>query len=130
MRPWDLIKMALRNLWKRKFRTFLTILGVIIGTASIAVMVSIGIGIDDMYRQQISSYGSLQTIQVYKSYNYENPTEEKNITKENIDKLFDYYQDELPPDRLRFAKELVLRRANWIVEYYKVNKYESRGKLL
>lgn len=55
---------------------------------------------------------------------------EKNITRENIDKLFDYYQDELPPDRLRFAKELVLRRANWIVEYYKVNKYESRGKLL
>lgn len=41
-----------------------------------------------------------------------------------------YYQDELPPDRLRFAKELVLRRANWIVNYYKVNKYESRGKLL
>ena len=55
---------------------------------------------------------------------------EKNITKENIDELFDYYQDELPPDRLRFAKELVLRRANWIVNYYKVNKYESRGKLL
>ena len=55
---------------------------------------------------------------------------EKNITKENIHKLFDYYQDDLPPDRLRFATELVLRRANWIVEYYKVNKYESRGKLL
>ena len=55
---------------------------------------------------------------------------ENSITKENVDKLFDYYKDELPIDRLNFAKELVLRRAKWIVEYYKVNKYESRGKLL
>lgn len=55
---------------------------------------------------------------------------EKNITKENIDQLFDYYIDELPKDRLVFAKELVLRRAKWIVDYYKIHKYESRGKLL
>ena len=55
---------------------------------------------------------------------------EVNITKEKIDKLFDYYKDELPIDRLVFAKELVLRRAKWIVEYYKINQYESRGKLL
>ncbi len=55
---------------------------------------------------------------------------EKKITEENIDKLFDYYKDELPKDRLVFAKELVLRRANWIVEYYKIHQYESRGKLL
>ena len=34
---WDLIKMSCSNLWRRKLRTFLTILGVVIGTASIVV---------------------------------------------------------------------------------------------
>ena len=61
----DLISMAVRNLWKRKLRTFLTILGVIIGTASIVVMVSIGIGMNESYTKQVSEWGSLQVIDVY-----------------------------------------------------------------
>ena len=51
----DMIKMALRNLWKRKLRTFLTILGVIIGTASIVVMVSIGIGMNESRSEEHTS---------------------------------------------------------------------------
>ena len=61
----DLISMAVRNLWKRKLRTFLTILGVILGTASIVVMVSIGIGMNESYTKQVSEWGSLQVIDVY-----------------------------------------------------------------
>jgi len=65
----DLIDMAVRNLWKRKLRTFLTVLGVIIGTASIVIMVSIGIGMNESFRKQIESMGSLNVINVY-NYNY------------------------------------------------------------
>ncbi len=61
----DLISMALRNLWKRRLRTFLTVLGVVIGTASIVVMVSIGIGMNESYIKQVSEWGSLQVIEVY-----------------------------------------------------------------
>lgn len=61
----DLIDMAVRNLWKRKLRTFLTVLGVIIGTASIVVMVSVGIGMNENFRQQIEEMGSLSVINVY-----------------------------------------------------------------
>ncbi len=61
----DLITMALRNLWKRKLRTFLTVLGVIIGTTSIVVMVSIGIGMNESFQQQIEQWGSLQVVEVY-----------------------------------------------------------------
>ena len=43
-------------------------LGVIIGTASIVVMVSIGIGMNETYRQQIESMGSLQIINVNVPY--------------------------------------------------------------
>ena len=49
MRISDLIKMGIRNLSRRKARTFLTILGVIIGTLSIVIMVSIGIGMNNSF---------------------------------------------------------------------------------
>ena len=64
----DLIQMGLKNLWRRKLRTFLTILGVIIGTSSIVVMLSLGFGMSQAYQNQISSMGSLTTIDIYKSY--------------------------------------------------------------
>ena len=43
MRFPDLVIMSINNLRRRKLRTVLTVLGVIIGTASIVVMVSLGI---------------------------------------------------------------------------------------
>ena len=61
----DLIMMAVRNLWKRKLRTFLTILGVVIGTTSIVVMISIGIGMNESFEKQVEEWGSLQVIDVY-----------------------------------------------------------------
>lgn len=44
----DLLTMSLNNLRRRKLRTALTVLGVIIGTASIVVMVSLGIGLNEL----------------------------------------------------------------------------------
>ncbi|WP_352400482.1 ABC transporter permease [Anaerotignum sp.] len=61
----DLLNMALRNLLKRKLRTFLTVLGVVIGTASIVVMVSIGIGMNESFERQLQDWGSLQVINVF-----------------------------------------------------------------
>lgn len=65
----DLLTMSLNNLRRRKLRTALTVLGVIIGTASIVVMVSLGIGLNELNRELISSYGSLTAIEVF-SENY------------------------------------------------------------
>ena len=53
----DLIMVAVRNLWKRKLRTFLTILGVVIGTTSIVVMISIGIGMNESFEKQVEEWG-------------------------------------------------------------------------
>ena len=41
----DLLRMSSGNLKRRKLRTFLTVLGVVIGTASIVVMISLGLGL-------------------------------------------------------------------------------------
>ena len=68
MRFFDLLIMSVNNLRRRKLRTGLTVLGVVIGTASIVVMVSLGIGLKEMTVEQYASYGSLTRIQVYQSY--------------------------------------------------------------
>lgn len=79
----DMIKMALRNLWKRKLRTFLTILGVVIGTASIVVMVSIGIGMNESFQKQVEQWGSLQVINVYTTGNNDYYYDDSNSINNN-----------------------------------------------
>ena len=74
MRFWDLIRMSLSNLWRRKLRTFLTILGVMIGTASIVVMVSLGLALDKATLETMESSGGLTTIQVYENLGDHNST--------------------------------------------------------
>ena len=64
MNSLDIIGMAFRNLWRRKVRTILTVFGVIIGTASIVLMLSLSIGMNESFKQQISQMGSLTVINV------------------------------------------------------------------
>ena len=71
----DLLRMSSSNLWKRKVRTILTVLGVVIGVASIVVMVSLGLGLTRSIMQQYESYGSLTQVTVYESWNNENGEE-------------------------------------------------------
>ncbi len=70
MRFFDLLTMSINNLRRRKLRTALTVLGVVIGTASIVVMVSLGIGLKEMTLEQYASSGSLTKIQVSRNYNW------------------------------------------------------------
>ncbi len=56
--------MALKNLFKRKLRTFLTVLGVIIGTASIVIMVSLGIAMNESFQTQVKMMGDITKIEV------------------------------------------------------------------
>ena len=60
----DLLRMSSGNLKRRKLRTFLTVLGVIIGTTSIVVMISLGLGMQQMIYQEIEQSGGLNTITV------------------------------------------------------------------
>jgi len=66
----DVFGMAVRNLFKRKLRTFLTVLGVIIGTAAIVVMMSLGIGMNNTFMESLQRQGDLMTVNVYMPYNY------------------------------------------------------------
>lgn len=61
---YDLLAMSLGNLWRRKLRTILTILGVLIGTASIVAMLSLALGMQKMIMDEYSSMGSITQINV------------------------------------------------------------------
>ena len=63
----DLISLAFRNLLRRKTRTILAIVGVVVGTCAIIVMLSIGFGLSANFQEQIESYGNLHMIDVYGS---------------------------------------------------------------
>lgn len=60
----DILGMSLTNLWRRKMRTLLTVLGVIIGTASIVVMLSLGIGLKKATLAEVNNSGGLTEILV------------------------------------------------------------------
>lgn len=65
MRFGELLKFSAGNLRRRKLRTVLTVLGVVIGTASIVVMMSLGVGLNESYMQQIENSSTLTLITVY-----------------------------------------------------------------
>ena len=71
----DLFLMGIRNLWRRKARTFLTVLGVIIGTTAIIVMVSLGLGMERAFMEQMEQMGSLTNITVSKNWEGGSDTE-------------------------------------------------------
>lgn len=60
----DLLRMSTSNLKRRKLRTFLTVLGVVIGTASIVVMISLGLGMQQSLYREVEQSGGLTTIKV------------------------------------------------------------------
>ena len=60
----DLLRMSIGNLKRRKLRTFLTVLGVIIGTASIVVMISLGLGLQESMYKELENSGGLTMLTV------------------------------------------------------------------
>jgi ABC-type antimicrobial peptide transport system permease subunit len=60
----DLFKMGLRSLSRRKARTILTVIGVIIGALSIIIVISIGKGMESNFDSQVMQQGGITTITV------------------------------------------------------------------
>ena len=64
MRWSDLLRMSVSSLRRRKLRTFLTVLGVVIGTASIVVMISLGLGLQESMYKEVEQNGGTTSITV------------------------------------------------------------------
>lgn len=87
----DLIRLAHKNLWRRKARTILTVVGVMIGTTAIVVMLSLGIGLDESQKKSMARWGNLNTIRVNQGMRFDNEGkplgEEKKLDDEAVEKI-------------------------------------------
>jgi len=74
MRVFDVIRLAFKNLLRRKARTLLTLLGIVVGATSVIIMISIGLGLDESKQELLSQFTSLEKIEVYQKYDYDEST--------------------------------------------------------
>ena len=113
----DLLVMSLNNLRRRKLRTALTVLGVIIGTASIIVMVSLGIGLQELNMESLSSWTSLTEITVRQNYSGDPSVsnEDSFITDDVVERLskLDHVVSVSPVLRT----SVIIRQGIYICEY-------------
>lgn len=85
MRFWDILTYSVSNLFKRKLRTVLTVMGVVIGVASIVVMVSLGLGLNRSTMEQLAEYTSLTAITVRSKDSYSgNSTDTKGLISDEL----------------------------------------------
>ena len=64
MKIFDQIAMCLQNLSRRKVRTALTTMGVVIGTCAIVVMISLGVGLQKSQEAMLAQMGDLTKIEI------------------------------------------------------------------
>ena len=60
----DLLKLSTDNLRRRKGRTALTVIGVVVGTFAIIVMISLGIASNAANEEMLQSWGDLTQVQI------------------------------------------------------------------
>ncbi|HEX5832602.1 MAG TPA: ABC transporter permease [Pyrinomonadaceae bacterium] len=76
------VRMGLDTLWQHKLRSFLTVLGVVIGTMTVIVIAAFVSGIDQRVAKEIESFGT-NSIYVYRfdpGFNF-NPSAEERMRK-------------------------------------------------
>lgn len=61
----DTLLLSIKNLWRHKLRSFLTIMGVMIGTCAIVIMLSLGIAMNRNFMEQVNQMGNIMQIQIY-----------------------------------------------------------------
>ncbi len=111
----DMLRMSGSSLWKRKVRTILTVLGVVIGTASIVVMISLGLGLTRASMAEIEQYGGLTTISVSEQGSYYGGYDDSENTIEAS-------QDHLDDDVVEMIKEI-----DHVKDAYPVLETEALG---
>lgn len=114
----DLFSMSIRSLWRRKLRTCLTILGVIIGTSSIILMLSVGIAMDKNFESMMEQMGSLTVISVMPE-RYDDPKAPK-LDNKTIDSFMEIDGVERVIPIMRTYAYLVFGKykTNWGFEIY------------
>ncbi|MCK8059516.1 MULTISPECIES: ABC transporter permease [unclassified Fusibacter] len=89
MKTNDLTGMGLRNLWRRKTRTILTVLGVVIGSSAILLMISLGLGQERAFQKSLEMFGNIRIIEVdnYGSWDSDGKTETPKLNADTVEMI-------------------------------------------
>ncbi|NLE84292.1 MAG: ABC transporter permease [Chloroflexi bacterium] len=87
MRLVDLISLIIDNLKRRKGRVVLTAIGVIIGTAAVVTLISLGAGLKESATSQLWGISDLSNVQVYPGYPDMMGSSMMEITENDIKKI-------------------------------------------
>ncbi|MBQ9437824.1 MAG: ABC transporter permease, partial [Lachnospiraceae bacterium] len=84
----DMLALSVSNLFKRKIRTVLTVLGVVIGVASIVVMVSLGLGLNKSVMESMQDFAQLTAVTVNQGdVSSSNEKDRKYLTDDLIEEI-------------------------------------------
>ena len=90
MKTFDLIQMCLRNLIRRKYRTLLTLVGVVAGTCAVVLMIAVGLGMKASQQAQLAQMGDLTVIEVYSYGNVDKNGNKVVLDDDAIEKILSY----------------------------------------
>ena len=128
MKYLDLLRMSISNLWKRKLRTVLTVLGVIIGITSIVVMIALGNGLKQSMLDNYSNYSSMTQIQIYSGgYYYSSSSsqdEEKRLDDAFVQQLLSMEHVEAVYPKLNFSAIAKVGQYRGYLDIYGITKEE------
>lgn len=127
MKFFDLLRMSISNLWKRKLRTVLTVLGVVIGITSIVVMVALGNGLKQSMLDSYSNYMSMTQIQIYSGGYYSSGSgqeEEKRLDDALVQQLLSMEHVENVYPKLNFSAIAKTGRYEGYLDIYGITKEE------
>lgn len=129
MKYLDLLRMSISNLWKRKLRTVLTVLGVVIGITSIVVMVALGNGLKQSMLDNYSNYTSMTQIQIYSGgYFYSSSSssqdEEKRLDDAFVQQLLAMEHVEAVYPKLNFSAIAKVGQYRGYLDIYGITKEE------
>ena len=124
----DLLLMSMSNLWKRKLRTVLTVLGVVIGITSIVVMMALGNGLKESMLESISSYSSITqiTVNAGRSWNANGEQTEEKLLNDELVKEFEALEhvDAVYP---RLSASVIAKKGKYIHSYMELYGMTQEG---
>lgn len=128
MKFFDLLRMSISNLWKRKLRTVLTVLGVVIGITSIVVMIALGNGLKQSMLDNYSNYTSMTQIRIYSGgYYYSSSSsqdDEKRLDDAFVQQLLSMEHVEAVYPKLNFSAIAKVGQYRGYLDIYGVTQEE------
>ncbi|MFP4015912.1 MAG: ABC transporter permease [Halanaerobiales bacterium] len=87
MKLGEYIRLALTEIYHNKIRTFLTLIGIIIGIAAVILIIFVVQGAEDYIMQELNSIISMDMIQVWSRWDSRSQRSFSNISYEDLDYL-------------------------------------------